>query len=79
MAIPLVVHGGSAVSDEQLRNLRNYHVGKMNIVSAISIAYEKGLLKALNNNNMIDIMDTNNHAKQYVYKTALHKIKVLSY
>jgi ketose-bisphosphate aldolase len=79
VAIPLVVHGGSAVSDEQLRNLRNYHVGKMNIGSAIRMAYKKGLLEAFNNNETIDIIDADNHAKQYVYEAALHKIKVLSY
>jgi tagatose 1,6-diphosphate aldolase GatY/KbaY len=75
--IPLVVHGGSAVSDEQLRELRNFHVGKMNVGGAIRVAFRKGMMEAYQESELADVQDALDRAKQKMYEVALHKIRVL--
>ena len=45
--VPLVIHGGSAVGDEQLKELRLRGVGKVNVGSAIRAAFKSELIKAL--------------------------------
>jgi tagatose 1,6-diphosphate aldolase GatY/KbaY len=75
--IPLVIHGGSGVSDEQLCELRKYHVGKMNIGSAIRVAYRKTIKTALQE-ELLDIQEANDRARHAMYEVALHKIKMLS-
>lgn len=77
VSIPLVVHGGSAVGDEQLRELRNHHVGKMNVGGAIRVAFRKGILEAYQQDEMADVQDALDRAKQKMYEAALAKIRVL--
>jgi ketose-bisphosphate aldolase len=75
--IPLVIHGGSAVRDEQLSELRNYNVGKMNIGSAIRAAYKKTLVSALQD-GLMDVRDAAVRARQAMYDVASNKIAMLT-
>lgn len=45
--IPLVIHGSTGLPDEQLVKLRGYHVCKVNIGTAVRVAFDKGLRKEL--------------------------------
>lgn len=74
--VPLVIHGGSAVSDHQLRELRQYRVGKMNIGSAVRATYRKALLEALQD-SLRDIREANVRAQEAMYEMARHKIELL--
>ncbi len=75
--IPLVIHGGSAVRDDQLRELRNYHVAKLNIGSAIRAAYRNALVAALPDASL-DLREINVCARQAMYELARHKIAILT-
>lgn len=75
--VPLVVHGGSAVSDDQLRELRNHHVAKMNVGGAIRKAFRQGLQEAWQENDLCDAQDALERAKQRMAEVALHKLRVL--
>ncbi|NPV53811.1 MAG: class II fructose-bisphosphate aldolase family protein [Firmicutes bacterium] len=44
--IPLVVHGGSAICDAQLKETREHRVGKINIGSALRVAFRDALVDA---------------------------------
>jgi ketose-bisphosphate aldolase len=76
--IPLVVHGGSGVSGDQLRELRNYHVGKMNIGGAIRVAYTKAIMKALTENPYMDMNDADAIGEDAICEAAVNKLKILS-
>jgi ketose-bisphosphate aldolase len=78
VSIPLVVHGGSGVSDAQLRELRTYHVGKMNIGSAIRVAYKDALMEVYAKNPIADIQEAREYAIDKMYKAALYKLRLLS-
>jgi ketose-bisphosphate aldolase len=75
--IPLVIHGGSAVRDEQLTELRNYNVGKMNIGSAVRAAYKKTLASALQD-GLMDVRDAAVSARQAMYDVARNKMAMLT-
>lgn len=47
VSIPLVIHGSSGVPDEQLIRLRGYHVCKINIGTALRMAFSNGLREEL--------------------------------
>jgi ketose-bisphosphate aldolase len=76
--VPLVVHGGSGVSEDQLRELRNYHVGKMNIGGAIRIAYTKAIMKALTENPYMDMNDADAVGEDAICEAAVNKLQILS-
>ncbi|MDR2020712.1 MAG: class II fructose-bisphosphate aldolase [Treponema sp.] len=76
--IPLVVHGGSGVPEAQLRELRNYHVGKMNIGGAVRVAYTRAVMKALTENPHMDITEADALGEEAVYEAALSKLRILS-
>lgn len=76
--IPLVVHGGSGVPEAQLRELRKYHVGKMNIGGAIRVSYVKAVMKALTENPLMDMADADALGEEAVYEAALDKLRMLS-
>jgi len=75
--VPLVIHGGSAVDERQLRQLREMNVGKMNIGSAIRMAYRKALMRSLED-SQLDIRECNVNAEQAIYEAALEKIRILT-
>jgi ketose-bisphosphate aldolase len=76
--IPLVVHGGSGVPEAQLKELRRYHVGKMNIGGAIRVAYTGAVMKALAENPRMDMTGADALGEDAIYKAALEKLRILS-
>ena len=78
VSVPLVVHGGSGVSPENLKELRENRVGKMNIGGAIRIAYTEALMDALNRNSLMDMPEAEAVGEEAVYRAALKKLKALS-
>jgi fructose-bisphosphate aldolase, class II len=75
--IPLVIHGGSAVRDEQLKELRNHNVGKMNIGSAMRAAYKKAFAGALQDDHL-DVREAAVKARLAMYDVAANKIAMLT-
>lgn len=41
--IPLVIHGSTGLPDDQLTKMRAYHICKVNIGTALRVAFDKGL------------------------------------
>ena len=41
--VPLVIHGSTGLPDDQLIKMRGYHVCKVNIGTALRIAFDRGL------------------------------------
>lgn len=41
--VPLVIHGSTGLPNEQLEKMRTYHVCKVNIGTALRVAFDKGL------------------------------------
>ncbi|MFR2691499.1 MAG: class II fructose-bisphosphate aldolase [Enterocloster bolteae] len=41
--VPLVIHGSTGLPDSQLVKMRGYHVCKVNIGTALRVAFDKGL------------------------------------
>lgn len=41
--VPLVIHGSTGLPDDQLKKMRSYHVCKVNIGTALRIAFDRGL------------------------------------
>lgn len=41
--VPLVIHGSTGLPDQDLEKLRSYHIGKMNIGTALRMAFGKTL------------------------------------
>ena len=76
--VPLVIHGGSGVTEAQLMELRNCNVGKMNIGGAIRVAYTKAIMKALTENPRMDMNKADAIGEEAVYATALEKLRMLS-
>lgn len=74
---PLVIHGGSAVGGEQLKELRQHGVGKVNVGSAIRAAFKSELIKALGE-DMIDIRDASIRGEEAMYAVAREKIGMLT-
>ena len=49
-SIPLVIHGSTGISDEQLMKMRYYGIGKMNIGTAVRMAFGNTLREFLKEN-----------------------------
>lgn len=49
-SIPLVIHGSTGISDEQVSRMRYYGIGKMNIGTAVRMAFGHTLRDYLNEN-----------------------------
>ena len=78
VSVPLVVHGGSGVSHEQLRQLRANRVGKMNIGGAIRLAYTEAIITALQQNPRMNMPEVESIGEEAIYRVALQKLKALS-
>ena len=78
VSVPLVVHGGSGVSNDQLRELRMNRVGKMNIGGAIRMAYTEAVMDTLNRNPRMNMPEVECIGEEAIYRTALEKLKALS-
>ena len=77
VTVPIVIHGGSAIDDTQLRELRRHGVGKVNIGSAIRVAYRARFLEALSDVTL-DVREAAERAESAIYEVACRKIRVLS-
>jgi fructose/tagatose bisphosphate aldolase len=75
---PLVIHGGSGIDEAQLREIRNYNVGKVNISSAIRLAYKDAIVKALAENPHMDMVAADAIGEDAIYRVALEKMRILS-
>ena len=47
VSIPLVMHGTSGVPNDQLERMRSFHVCKVNIGTALRMAFNRGLREEL--------------------------------
>lgn len=45
--IPLVIHGSTGLVDEELIKMRKYHISKVNIGTALRLAFDRGLREEL--------------------------------
>ena len=78
--IPLVIHGSSGLPDEQLSKLCSYHVCKINIGTALRIAFDKSLRSELekrpNDYVYIDLLKRPLEDEKQV---VLHKMSLLGF
>jgi fructose-bisphosphate aldolase class II len=57
-SIPLVIHGATGISDDELRKLRHFRVGKLNIGTVMRKIFGETLRETvIDNPNMIDRLD----------------------
>lgn len=73
--VPLVIHGGSGIPDDQIRKMREYNVAKINIASDLRHSYISSVGNAYNSNpqeaNLIKVLTG---AEESVYETVYKKI-----
>lgn len=78
IGVPTVVHGGSNTPDEDIVEIVRLGVAKINIGTDLVIAYNQGLLSALNESGItMPLRDAMGIARQRVIEVARHKIKLL--
>lgn len=53
ISIPLVLHGGSGITDEDFKKLIEHGISKVNINTDLQIAWKKGLMDFIKNNNEV--------------------------
>lgn len=76
--ISLVLHGGTEISDDELKKLVKYGIRKVNIGHGVRKAFLDSLRTELNNNSEeIDPRNVLDSARNYVKKYVKHYIKVL--
>ncbi len=76
--IPLVLHGGSGIPDDQVKAAVNAGVRKMNIGTDVCCAFAEGTLETLNNPERSLAIDLfMKHPIETVKKLAMEKIKLL--
>ncbi|PZV99858.1 class II fructose-bisphosphate aldolase [Metamycoplasma auris] len=76
LKMPLVLHGGSGISDDDLKKCINLGISKININTELQIANAKAIEKFVKNNN---IMDNKNYNPRNLYKLSneaiYHKVR----
>lgn len=78
--IPLVIHGSTGVPDEDLRRLVAYRVGKINIGTAIRMAFGKTLRAEMERNpHEFDRIKLFKKPMEAVREAALNKLKLLGF
>ncbi|MCY6483233.1 class II fructose-bisphosphate aldolase [Clostridium aestuarii] len=78
--VPLVVHGSTGISDENLEQLRNYGVGKINIGTALRMEFGNTLRKEMESNpEEFDRMYFNEKAMFKVKEKAKEKFRLLGF
>ena len=76
--IPLVLHGGSGIPDEQVKAAVKAGIRKMNIGTDVCCAFAEGTLETLNNPERSAAVDLfMKHPIETVKKIALEKIKLV--
>lgn len=71
---PLVIHGGSGLSDDDFRNSIAKGVAKMNIFTDICLAGERAMKDALEQG--LGYLQTRNLKVQYMKETVMNKMKL---
>lgn len=74
--LPLVMHGGSGLSDEEYRSAIENGVAKINYYSTMAYDVTNNLRDYLNNNNNIYLHDVNLQVIQYVKENIREKMKI---
>lgn len=77
---PLVIHGGSGIPDDILKEFKNYGVVKVNFSSELKNALIRSVGKRyVKNNKEYDIVSVTKEEIDEVEKVVEHKIKVLNH
>lgn len=78
--MPIVIHGSTGVKDEDLIKLRNYNVGKVNIGTALRMAFFKALKSEMDlNPEVFDRTKLFKKPMEEVKKVAMEKMKLLGW
>jgi fructose-bisphosphate aldolase class II len=78
VSIPLVIHGATGVPDDQLKQLISYRVGKINIGTALRMAFGRSLRESIvAAPNEFDRLKWFGASMQAVQETAAGKIRIL--
>ncbi|MFQ7234591.1 MAG: class II aldolase [Enterococcus hulanensis] len=77
--VPLVIHGGSGISSDELKKMKKYNVVKINVASELRQSYIQSVGHAYDNNhqeaNLIAVLTD---AKNSVQKKTIEKIKEIN-
>lgn len=78
--IPLVIHGSSGLCDEDFKRMCSTHVTKVNIGTALRIAFDTGLRTALNDHPESKVFtEIFQIPMQYVEDKTIEKLKLLGF
>ena len=78
--IPLVIHGSSGLCDEDFKQMCATHVTKVNIGTALRMAFDKGLRTALNDHPESNVFTEIAHIPmQYVEDKVIEKLGLLGF
>ena len=75
---PLVVHGGTGLSDETFRRMVELGSAKINISTAIKYAYRDAIVAGIPNHPVDSPMELDKKIEAEVHKTALRLIKLFA-
>ena len=76
--LPMVLHGGSGLSDQDFRRCINFGIRKINIATANLDALVQGARDYLAGNGEHNYYDLNTHEVANVYQNVLHCIRVFN-
>lgn len=77
--VPLVLHGASGIPDEQINQMVNYGVIKINVASDLRRAYITAIGKDYNKDpKRFDLIDVTLDARKAVRDVVYHKINVMN-
>lgn len=77
-ATPLVVHGGTGLSDETFRRMVELGAAKINISTAIKYAYRDAIVAAIPNHPVDSPMELDKKVEAEVHATVLRLIKLFA-
>ncbi|ABV34265.1 MULTISPECIES: class II fructose-bisphosphate aldolase [Pseudothermotoga] len=76
--VPLVLHGSSGVTDEDLKKISRMNFGKINIGTVLKTVYVKKIREILSSNPQLkDQLTLLNAASKAITETVIHKIELL--
>ena len=76
--VPLVIHGGSGIGENDLKYLKEYQIVKINFSSELKQKMIEAYGKVyISNNNEYDIVTTTNKVLEEVKKVVKNKIRIL--
>lgn len=77
VTIPLVLHGASGLTDEQVKECVKNGINKVNFATELRDAFSKGVKKAIDENpDVVDPKVYNKVGREYVKELVKHKIAV---